>query len=416
MPWVDDWQWIENLQTKKLSILDWLFKLENIHTTVTPKILLLISKKYLNFNFEIFNYLSLFLIYISALLVSIKLYKENFSVYFILLLIFILFTGKQMVNVSQMCNITWLICYFFIIVLWFNFNLNKVSLLIISIIFLSPLTLGYGYLVPGFVLIYSIMFNINYKSKYIYISVCLFSIFISYFLPRFYFPVDTAQALFTERILNIDFAIKFIFTYFSLLGSIFLPWIGKLSIVGFIFGIFQFLTILFIFIFTFSKQTKSFYKYLQIFINNNILLIFGLLFPLLVAFSRQEFYDVSIRPRYVSGVLLFQIGFFIYCYRYFINSNFHNLFLFYSTTITIIVFFVGLLTPYYGIHWQLVRSIKSNSITECFLNLNNQTDFENCTKYAYDTLFYSGEWYDYSTFQKQFIIFEQNNEIFFKDK
>ena len=104
------------------------------------------------------------------------------------------------------------------------------------------------------------MFNINYKSKYIYISVCLFSIFISYFLPRFYFPVDTAQALFTERILNIDFAIKFIFTYFSLLGSIFLPWIGKLSIVGFIFGIFQFLTILFIFIFTFSKQTKSFYK------------------------------------------------------------------------------------------------------------------------------------------------------------
>ena len=31
IPWVDDWEWIENLQLKKLSTLEWLLTPTNIH-------------------------------------------------------------------------------------------------------------------------------------------------------------------------------------------------------------------------------------------------------------------------------------------------------------------------------------------------------------------------------------------------
>ena len=88
MPWVDDWQWIENLQIHDKNYFLWLIKLENIHNHLTVKLLLTFSKLFLNFNFEFFNYLSILIIFTSSLIISIKLINNNYSIYFVLLISF----------------------------------------------------------------------------------------------------------------------------------------------------------------------------------------------------------------------------------------------------------------------------------------------------------------------------------------
>ena len=73
VPWVDDWQWIENLYTYDINYYLWLIKLENIHNHLTVKLLISFSKYFLNFNFQFFSYFSILLIFLSSLMVSNKL-------------------------------------------------------------------------------------------------------------------------------------------------------------------------------------------------------------------------------------------------------------------------------------------------------------------------------------------------------
>ena len=138
----------------------------------------------------------------------------------------------------------------------------------------------------------------------------------------------------------------------------------------------------------------------------------GLLFPILVCFARAE-WNTSIQPRYISGVLIFQIGFLVYCYDYFINKNFFKQIMLLFTLCIVLIVFVGLFTPYLGVHWQITRSMKSEHIITCYRNANSDNEIENCHQNSYDTLFYSSNWYDYKVFKKQMFILEKRKEIFF---
>ena len=120
IPWVDDWQWIENLQTNEISTYKWLLKLENIHNHFTVKLILLFSKFYLNFNFQFFSYLSITLLFASSILLSRNLASQNISIFFISLLLVILFSSKQFPSISQMSNLSWFICFFFNYFILFN--------------------------------------------------------------------------------------------------------------------------------------------------------------------------------------------------------------------------------------------------------------------------------------------------------
>ena len=69
IPWVDDWEWIENLQLKKYSIIEWLIQPTNIHNIFFTKLIFLTVDKFFNLNLEIFSFLSIIIIF----LISIKI-------------------------------------------------------------------------------------------------------------------------------------------------------------------------------------------------------------------------------------------------------------------------------------------------------------------------------------------------------
>ena len=113
LPWVDDWEWIENLQTKKIDTIIWLFQPTNIHNIFFVKLVFLINNNFFNLNFELFNYFSIFLILI-IILIFLKNEKIDNKIYLSLFVVLI-FSGKQFANFSQASNIAWTICFLYYI-------------------------------------------------------------------------------------------------------------------------------------------------------------------------------------------------------------------------------------------------------------------------------------------------------------
>ena len=99
IPWVDDWEWIENLQLKKLTTIEWLFQPTNIHNILFIKTLFLFVDRYFNLNFEIFSYLSIIIIFFISLILLLK--EKKIANPYIILIIFLIFSGKQFANISQ---------------------------------------------------------------------------------------------------------------------------------------------------------------------------------------------------------------------------------------------------------------------------------------------------------------------------
>lgn len=412
IPWVDDWQWIENLQTNELSFFKWLFKLENIHNHMTVKLLLFFNKFYLDFNFQYFSYFSVMLLFFSSLLLYNKLYKEGFSNFYIGLLLIILFSSKQFPSITQMSNVSWFISLFFIILFFHQYNLNKIKIIKFICLFLSPLTLGFGAIIPLYlIIIICIKFKFT-KIHVLYLFCSFFSLFLAFIMPRFFFfEIENFHLINISHILTLSYLLKFIYTYFGLLGSLALPWIEKLSVIAFVLGLFQFFILIF-FLFKQYLRSKSNINFFENFFENNLLLVMGLFFPFLVAFTRAE-WDTSIQPRYATGVIVYQIGFLIYFYRIFANEKFYIFFKKSLICYVAIIFFVGNFTPYLGLHWQVTRSYKSLNVINCFEL--NKTPINECIDLAYKILFYEGRWYDYEMFSKQIYLLKEKNHIFFKD-
>lgn len=398
IPWVDDWEWIENLQLKKYSIIEWLIQPTNIHNIFFTKLIFLTVDKFFNLNLEIFSFLSIIIIF----LISIKiLHKEKKLDHNILVLvIFLIFSGKQFANISQSSNIVWTLSFMYIIL--FNYLLFKNIYLTSLIIFIAPLTFGLGYTIPLYnvFFIYFAKISRNKKIQYLTVSIC--SIFLAYSVPQFFLD----SKLITDSGLNYlhnIFNIKFYFVFFALIANVYVPWVNGLSSVGFIIGITQIFLVLFFLYKDYINLGKS---ELINFLNQNILLIIGIIFSLIVSITRPDF-QTAVAARYSVGSIIFQIGFWLFFAKKFkpLIPKFQNL----IKILIIYVFISGLFFPYQGIHWQAKRYSENNKIIYC---LKKNKEQEICIKNAYEILFYGGQWYNYKDFKLQIEYLIKNKKSF----
>mgnify|MGYP001185087997 FL=1 len=404
IPWVDDWEWIENLQVQKISTVEWLLQPTNIHNIFFIKIIFLINNNFFNLNFELFNYLSIILIFLISI-IFVKNEKIDNSIYAALFIILI-FSGKQFANFSQASNIAWTICFFYIISFNYTVSSNKLSSIIFCsiLIFISPLTFGLGYVLPLYVLIFIYFQEINYKIKINYVILSITGILLAQMLPRIFFD-DLGISGSNKNYLNILFHYSFYLTFFGVLSNVFLPWIEGVAYIGTIIGFIQFLLISYLILKNYNQQ--SFFG-IHIFIKNNTLIILGLIFAFIVSLTRPDLQTI-VAARYSVGSIIFQIGFWLYLYkenqyRYLINVNFIKLVIIYILT-------SGLFFPYHGIHWQAKRHLSNNKVLECYKN-DTKTVTNRCNKLAYNTLFYGGKWYEIELFNEQIKILKDKNKSF----
>ena len=404
IPWVDDWEWIENFQVQKISTVEWLLQPTNIHNIFFIKIIFLINNNFFNLNFELFNYLSIILIFLISI-IFVKNEKIDNSIYAALFIILI-YSGKQFANFSQASNIAWTICFFYIISFNYTVSSNKLSSIIFCsiLIFISPLTFGLGYVLPLYVLTFIYFQEINYKIKINYIILSIVGILLAQMLPRIFFD-DLDISGFNTNYLNILFHYSFYLTFFGVLSNVFLPWIEGVAYVGTIIGFIQFLLIFYLILKNYNQQ--SFFG-IHIFIKNNTLIIMGLIFAFIVSLTRPDLQTI-VAARYSVGSIIFQIGFWLYLfkenqYRYLINVNFIKLVIIYILT-------SGLFFPYHGIHWQAKRHLSNNKVLECYKN-DTKTVTNRCNKLAYNTLFYGGKWYEIELFNEQIKVLKDKNKSF----
>lgn len=404
IPWVDDWEWIENLQVQKISTVEWLLQPTNIHNIFFIKIIFLINNNFFNLNFELFNYLSIILIFLISI-IFVKNEKIDNSIYAALFIILI-FSGKQFANFSQASNIAWTICFFYIISFKYTVSSNKVSSIILCsiLIFISPLTFGLGYVLPLYVLTFIYFQEINYKIKINYMILSIAGILLAQMLPRIFFD-DLGISGSNKNYLNILFHYSFYLTFFGVLSNVFLPWIEGVAYIGTIIGFIQFLLIFYLILKNYNQQ--SFFG-IHIFIKNNTLIILGLIFAFIVSLTRPDLQTI-VAARYSVGSIIFQIGFWLYLfkenqYRYLINVNFIKLVIIYILT-------SGLFFPYHGIHWQAKRHLSNNKVLECYKN-DTKTVTNRCNKLAYNTLFYGGKWYEIELFNEQIRVLKDKNKSF----
>ena len=387
IPWVDDWEWIENLQLKKYSITEWLFQPTNIHNIFFVKLLFLFVDKFLNLNIEFFSFLSIILIFIISIIFLNKEKKLNH--YFVLVVIFLIFSGKQFANISQSSNIVWTLCFLYIVLFSYFIFTNKIISCLLIII--APLTFGLGYVLPLYVIFFIYFTNLSNNTKYLYVIFSALSILISYLSPQIMVDVNHNSDTSLNYIVNLV-NYKFYFTFFAVLANVYVPWVNGLSIIGFIVGLLQ---IIIIFYFIFKSYSEYGKKVLNKFIQNNILLMLGLLFALIVSITRPDL-QTAVAARYSVGSIVFQIGFWIYFaesqkyLKFSINKHLKLLILY--------IFLTGIFLPYQGIHWQAKRYNENQKVIKCFFD-NKDQDY--CINNAYKILFYGGEWYNYEDFKLQ---------------
>ena len=114
--------------------------------------------------------------------------------------------------------------------------------------------------------------------------------------------------------------------------------------------------------------------------------------------------------RYSTGSIIFQIGFWIFVFQNFNNFYFKKSVL--IKFVSIYLFILGVFAPYFGFHWQIVRSNFEAKIISCFKQ-GNKNDL--CKKQAYEILMYKGNWYEYEKFSLQMDILKENKKSLFRN-
>ena len=403
IPWVDDWEWIENLQTNEKSTIEWLTQKANIHNIFITKFVFLILHKFFSFKIEYLSILSIFLFLFISLIIISK--KQNIDNFFLIIIILSVFSAKQFANISQASNIAWTISFFLIVI--FRYSIigtdKKYRYLNIFLIFFAPLTFGLGYIIPLFVILFINFINITSQNKLIYFIFSILSILFSQYLSQIFFQA-TSFSIDYSKFITLLYNYKFYLTFLGVLSNIYLPWINGLAVLGVIISIIQIGYII-------NKEYANYKIYhiasLRKFLNENIFINLGLIFAFLVACTRAEFQTI-VAARYSVGSIIFQIGFWTYFAKNskeFINSK--KLFF---KLISIYIFVSGIFYPYQGFHWQVKRYYENQKIISCY----KLYEADKCSKLAYDILFYGGKWYDFDNFKFQLKSLENNNKSFFK--
>lgn len=411
VPYVDDWSTFENLITHEKKLFQWLLQKESGHNFTVVKTLLFINFNYFNFNLTIFNYLSFLLIVSSCIVFVRAVLKLNYPISILSSLILFIYCGKLFPSITQIINISWLICLFLIILFYSNYRKqNESFFLICSTIILATFTHGFGLVIPLYVIL---AFVIGYRNisgtKLLYFFLSILSIYFAYVF--FNNPNETNTF---DLYINHFWNLNFIITYFALLGNVFIPFLPGISFLVYFsafIGFIQIATVIYFFI----KRNYIFdYQNLNKFVINNSLLIMGLMFSFLIAISKGDFFT-SVSVRYTSGSIIFQLGFWIFLLnetKYRVKIYFTNLLIISS----IFIFLNGMFTPYVGLHWQLFRSMQSNKIINCYNNqINLDNNLKKCDQMTYEIVFYNSDWYDKNKFDNVIYYLKNNNLSFFKE-
>lgn len=383
--WVDDWSLLDSLFLKDVTFSNWLFRFENIHNHSIIKFLVYLNNVILNLDFQLFNYLSVFFIYLSSIIFIKTFIKLNLSLPLVAIAILFMFSGKLFPSITQLINISWTLNFLLISLFSYNLLNNKTFSHYYNflIIILAPNIFGSGFAILGFSIIFG-LYNLREKIGLNYIIFSILSFIFAYILPKFFIPVNNLAEGEAIDYINI---IK-IFYFPGFFGNVFFPWSTIFSLPSLFIGYFQLLILIY---FAIIKKIK-----IRYFISNNPILIISIFTALLVAISRPEI-SRFIQPRYVTISILFQIGFLLFLrddLKRYLNKRYKNLFL---TCALIYIFSIGTLTPYLGVHWQAKRSLVNYQLENCFkLNVSK---FK-CKDLAYEKLFYGGNWYSRSKFNK----------------
>lgn len=383
--WVDDWSLLDSLFLKDITFSNWIFRFENIHNHSIIKFLVYLNNVILNLDFQLFNYLSVFFVYLSSI-IFIKIFiKLNLSLPLVAIAILFLFSGKLFPSLTQLINISWTLN--FLLISLFSYNLlnhrTHSHYYNFLIIILAPNIFGSGFALLGFSIIFG-LYNLREKIGLNYIIFSILSFILAYILPKYFIPVNNLAKGEVIDYINI---IK-IFYFPGFFGNVFFPWSTIFSLPSLFIGYLQLLILIY---FAIIKKIKISY-----FVSNNPILIISIFTALLVAISRPEI-SRFIQPRYVTISILFQIGFLLFLrddLKKYLNKRYKNLFL---TCALIYIFSIGTLTPYLGVHWQANRSLVNFQIKNCF---KSNLDKFKCKDLAYEKLFYGGDWYSRSKFNK----------------
>ena len=123
--WVDDWSLLDSLFSKDVTFSNWLFRFVNIHNLSIIKFLVYLSNVILNLDFQLFNYLSVFFIYLSSI-IFIKIFiKSNLSLPLVVIAILFMFSGKLFPSITQLINISWTLNFLLISLFSYNLLNNK---------------------------------------------------------------------------------------------------------------------------------------------------------------------------------------------------------------------------------------------------------------------------------------------------
>ena len=388
IPWVDDWEWIENLYTYEKPDIKWLFEKTNIHFIVIPKIVFYVIVNFLNSNFYLISLLSVFLIFLSFQFIVIKDSKSNYPLQIIILLL--LFSPKIFPNISQFCNLAWFISLFFIAILNFSIHSQSKLMIILNIllIFISPFNFGLTYSIPIFIIVFIFFLNLRISTKCIYFFISILTIFLTFYLTSISgLSKDENTFNFISSHL---FDSKKIIIFFGVLANIYVPWTESFKYISFSIGLIQF--IIMVVIFVKSLNSNLIKNQILSFIQQNHLILYGLIFSFLIMMSRND-YQTIVAARYAIGSIIFQIGFFIYIFN---NLQLTKTKISIIVNLFIIFNFISFLLPYQGFHWQIDRYLKSKYIIDCY-QYNSQ---EKCNEESYKILFYDGEWFNYGKFTK----------------
>ena len=398
IPWVDDWKWIENLQLNRLSTIEWLFEPANIHNIFFIKLVFLFIDKFLNLNFEIFSFLSILILFIISLIVLNK--EKNLEKIYLILIVLLIFSGKQFANISQASNIAWSVCFFYIVS--FRYLIIKNQILSSLLILIAPSTFGLGYLIPMYVIFLIYFSQLSKIIKINYLIISIFSIFVSIYMPQIFFP-DIIASNTNLNFVSIFSNYKFYLTFFGVLSNVYLPWINGFAYLGFVIGLIQIIIILTYLLKSYNKIGIQAFKN---FFNENYFIIVGIIFALIVSITRADAQTI-VAARYSVGSIIFQIGFWIYFSKNQIYIKSSNRIL--IKLLILYVFLSGIFFPYQGIHWQAKRSFENNKVMSCF---RDNSPFDLCAENSYQILFYNGKWYKYEDFVFQLKVLRENKKSF----
>ena len=289
---------------------------------------------------------------------------------------------------------------FFIIIFLTKYSSTntKPSIMVILSIVLGAITFSLSLIISIYLIF---LLSVKFYSKklnkidYLYLSISLISLLFALSISTFY---NESENLLTH--MNINESVNFNYLYLSLLnyfvviGSLYIPWIESLFFIAAMVGIIQTIIILYILLHTLKK--KTFYEFL---LRNNILII-GVIFGILAALFRNEIAQ-SISPRYVVGVIFFQIGFWLLVINY-LDQKLIKKRYFLILIFPLLAYLNGALSPYFGIHWQVQRSLNSYKILDCFYK--NKNNIEPCYLFAYEKIFFGSKNFEYNKFKELFYL------------